>query len=64
MNKEAWPLVIGILIPIILVVGVTLYFYGYDVTLYLKKIPILWYIAIIPFALGIIVALMKWMEGR
>jgi len=40
MNREALPLIFAILIPIILVSLIILYFYGYDVTLFLREIDI------------------------
>ena len=60
MNKEALPLIFAILIPIILVSLILLYFYGYDVTLFFRKIDIIYYIIVFPIALGFLVALMKW----
>jgi len=68
MNREALPLVIGLLIPLVLVLVIVLYFSGYDVTLllreFLKKIPILYYIIVLPVILGFIIAIAKWKENR
>jgi len=59
MNREALPLISAILVPIVLVSLVLLYFYGYDFTLYLRKIDLIYYIILFPFALGLIAAVMK-----
>jgi energy-coupling factor transporter transmembrane protein EcfT len=55
MNREAVPLLIGIMLPILFVALIVLYLYGYDITVYLKKIDIIYYIVLIPFALGFLV---------
>ncbi len=57
MNREALPLIFAILIPIILVSLIILYFYGYDVTLFLREIDIIYYIVILPLAFGFMVAI-------
>ena len=62
MNRESLPLIFALLIPVALVSLIVLYYYGYDITLFLRKIHILYYIAIIPIALGFIVAIVKWMR--
>lgn len=59
MNREALPLILVILIPITLVSLISLYLYGYDFTVYLRKIDLIYYIIILPFALGILAALLK-----
>ncbi len=59
MNREALPLISAILVPIVLVSLILLYFYGYDFTLYLRKIDFIYYIILFPFALGLIAAVMK-----
>lgn len=68
MNREALPLIIGLLIPLVLVLGIVLYSSGYDVTLslreFLKKIPILYYIIVLPVIIGFIIAIAKWKENR
>ena len=68
MNKEGLPLIIGLLIPIALVLVIVLYFSGYDFTLsfrtFLKEIPILYYIIVLPVTLGFIIAIAKWKESR
>jgi len=56
MNREALPLIIGILIPIIIVALIVLYLSGYDMTVYLRKINIIYYLLILPFALGLLAA--------
>lgn len=60
MNREALFLILAISVPIILVVIVLLYFYGYDITSFLREIDLIYYIIILPFALGLLAALFKW----
>jgi hypothetical protein len=55
MNREAAPLIIGLLVPIVLVALIVLYINGYDITMYLKKVNIIYYILVIPFGLGLLV---------
>ncbi|UCF13313.1 MAG: hypothetical protein JSW06_03400 [Thermoplasmatales archaeon] len=64
MNREALPLILVILVPIVLVSLILLYFYGYDFTLYLKKIDLIYYIIILPFALGLFAALLRLRKPR
>lgn len=59
MNRESLPLIIGLLIPVFLVLAVVLYYHGYDLTIFLRKIPVLYYIVICPIALGFIVGIAK-----
>ena len=59
MNREALPLISAILVPIVLVSLILLYFYGYDFTKYLRKIDVIYYIILFPFALGLVAAVMK-----
>jgi len=63
LNKEAWPLVLGILIPIVLVIIIVLYFYGYDITLFFRKIDIIYYIIVFPIILGFIIAVSRAKKG-
>jgi hypothetical protein len=60
MNKEAGPLIIAVLVPIILITVIFLYINGYDLTIYLKKIDIIYYIIIFPIALGLLVAILRY----
>ena len=60
MNKEAGPLIIAVLIPIILIIFIFLYINGYDVTRYLKKVDIIYYIIIFPIVLGLLVAILRY----
>ena len=62
MNRESLPLIIGLLIPFTLVLIILLYYYGYDITQFLSKINIIYYIVIFPFILGFIVIIVKWMR--
>jgi hypothetical protein len=58
MNREAAPLIIGILVPIIIVAVIILYISGYDITVYLRKIDIIYYIIVFPFGLGLLAAIL------
>jgi hypothetical protein len=60
MNREASPLIIAILIPIILVLFIYLYMNGYDIISYFKKIDIIYYIVVFPIALGLLVAILRY----
>jgi hypothetical protein len=62
MNKEMLPLIVALCTPILLVFLIFLYFYGYDLTLFLRKIDLIYYIIIIPFALGLLAALFRWLN--
>jgi hypothetical protein len=64
MNREAVPLLIGILIPIIIVAVIVLYISGYDITVYLKKIDIIYYIIVLPFGLGLLAAILYFRKPR
>jgi E3 ubiquitin-protein ligase DOA10 len=59
MNREALPLILAVLLPIIIISIIFLYINGYDVIAYLKKIDILYYIIIFPIFLGLLVAILK-----
>jgi hypothetical protein len=60
MNKEAGPLIIAIILPIILVSLIFLYINGYDITKYFIKIDIIYYIVVFPIALGLLVAILRY----
>ncbi len=60
MNKEAGPLIIAILFPIILVSFIFLYINGYDIIIYLRRINIIYYIVVFPIALGLLVAILRY----
>ncbi len=60
MNREAGPLIIAILLPIIVVLLIFLYINGYDITTYFKKIDIIYYIVVFPIALGLLVAILRY----
>ncbi len=64
MNREALPLILAILIPIILVSLILFYLYGYDFTVYLREIDLIYYIILLPFALGFVAALLKLMKPK
>jgi len=63
MNREAIPLIIGILVPVLLVAGIVLYLSGYDVTVLLRRINIIYYLVLIPFVLGFLVIIF-WYRGH
>lgn|GEM_PF-661056 len=58
VGREALPLILAILVPIVLVSLILLYIYGYDVTLFLRNIPLIYYVIITPIVLGFIAAVM------
>lgn len=62
VNRESLPLILGLLIPILLVSIIVLFFYGYDLTVYLRKIDIIYYIIIFPIALGFTAGIIKYMK--
>ena len=62
MNRESLPLFIALIVPIILVAIVLLYYYGFDITLFFRSLDIMYYIIIIPFVLGFIVVIVKFMR--
>jgi hypothetical protein len=64
MNREAVPLIVGILIPIVLVVFIALYVSGYDVTEYLRKIDLIYYVIVLPFGLGLLAAILYFKKPR
>ena len=64
MNREAVPLIIGILFPILLVGFIALYISGYDITVYLRQINIIYYIMVIPFGLGMLVVVFWFRKPR
>jgi len=64
MNREAVPLIVGILIPIVLVVLIVLYVSGYDITEYLRKIDLIYYVIVLPFGLGFLAAILWFKKPR
>jgi len=58
MNREAVPLIVGILVPIVIVVLIVLYVSGYDITVYLRKIDLIYYVIVLPFGLGLLAAIL------
>ncbi len=62
VNKESLPLIMALLVPILLVLVILLYYYGYDITLFLRRIPLIYYVIILPIALGFTVAIIKYMK--
>jgi hypothetical protein len=62
VNKESAPLIFALFIPIILVLFILGYHFGYEIVYILLKIPIIYYIIIFPVALGFTVAIIKYMR--
>jgi ABC-type multidrug transport system permease subunit len=62
VNKESLPLIMALFLPILLVFVILLYYYGYDITLFLRRIPWIYYVIILPIALGFTVAMIKYMK--
>jgi hypothetical protein len=58
MNREAVPLIVGILVPIVIVALIVLYVSGYDITVYLRKIDLIYYVIVLPFGLGLLAAIL------
>jgi hypothetical protein len=63
MNREAVPLLIGIMFPVVFVIIIVLYLLGVydfmDVIVYLKKFNIIYYLIMIPFGFGFL-AIILW----
>jgi hypothetical protein len=64
VNRESLPLILSISIPIVLVSLILLYIYGYDLTLFFRRINIIYYIVLFPIGLGFLFALMRWKKGN
>jgi hypothetical protein len=64
MNREAMPLIIGILVPIVIVALIVLYVSGYDITVYLRKIDLIYYVIVLPFGLGLLAAILWFKKPR
>jgi ABC-type multidrug transport system permease subunit len=64
MNREAVPLIVGILVPVIFVALIVLYLNGFDITEYLRKINIIYYLVILPFGLGLLVIILWFRKPR
>jgi hypothetical protein len=64
MNREAVPLIVGILVPVVLVVLIVLYVSGYDITEYLRKIDLIYYVIVLPFGLGLLAAILWFRKPR
>lgn len=59
VNREALPLIGALLIPIALISVVLLYHFGYDVTVLLRQIDLIYYIIMVPIVLGLLVAILR-----
>jgi hypothetical protein len=62
MNRESLPLIVALLVPFILVLIIILFYYGYDITIFLRQFPLIYYIVIIPIALGFVVGVVKFVR--
>jgi|APFre7841882654_1041346.scaffolds.fasta_scaffold00750_27 predicted Na+-dependent transporter len=56
MNREALPLIAGIITPILIVALITTYLGGVDYLSILNRIPLIYYIVLVPFILGALAA--------
>jgi hypothetical protein len=64
MNREAAPLIVGLLLPVIFVASVVLYLSGYDIIAFFRKINIIYYLLILPFGLGLLVIILWFRKPR
>ncbi len=62
MNRESLPLIVALLVPFVLVLIIIMFFYGYDITIFLRQFPLIYYIVIIPIALGFVVGVVKFVR--
>ena len=62
VNRESIPLILGLMIPIALALLIVLYFYGYDITVSLRSIDIIYYIIVLPITLGFTASIIKYMK--
>lgn len=62
LNRESLPLFAALIVPIVLVSLVLLYYYGYDITQFIRNLDPLYYIILIPFVLGFIVVIIRFMR--
>ncbi len=60
VNRESIPLLLALIVPFVLLGCILLYYYGYDLTFFLRQIPVIYYIAIIPIFLGFTVIIAKY----
>ena len=56
MNREALPLIAGIVIPFAVVGLIICYILGNDYLMILRQIPLIYYIVLTPFGLGALAA--------
>jgi len=59
MNRETLPMIFALFVPVILVLIILLYHYGYDITQFFRQIDVIYYLIILPIGLGFIVAITK-----
>ncbi|MEM4258355.1 MAG: hypothetical protein QXL17_04295 [Candidatus Thermoplasmatota archaeon] len=59
MNREALPFILAICIPFIIVSMVFLYLSGSNIIIFFRSIDPIYYVIILPFALGLFAALLK-----
>ena len=59
VNREAVPLIVGLCIPLTLVLILVIQFYGIDFISYIISLDYLYYIAIFPIILGLVIAIMN-----
>ncbi len=56
MNREALPLIAGIIVPFAIVGLIIFYILGNDYLTLLRQIPLIYYIVLTPFGLGALAA--------
>jgi hypothetical protein len=59
MNKEAVPLIVGLMIPLLLLGVLAVRWYGLDIIGLLQSVDPLYYIVMFPIALGLVIALVN-----
>ncbi|RLF39953.1 MAG: hypothetical protein DRN12_06250 [Thermoplasmata archaeon] len=64
MNREAYPLILGVISPIILASLILMDNYKFSLLDSLKNIDMIYYIVMLPIFLGLLVAVLHWREQR
>ena len=68
VGREVLPLIFAIIFPVGFIALIILYLYGYDITLslrlFLKSVPLIYYVIITPILLGVIAAVMQLKKAK
>lgn len=56
VSREATPLYLAILLPLVVILIIALQFFGYDIIRVILGVDPLYYIIVFPIALGLIIA--------